>query len=130
MNDEFGTSHYIDSSGIRIHAVEHGDGPLIVMIHGFPDFWYTWRHLMLALGQSYTTVAMDLRGFNYSDKPSGAENYGIDKLIADVRAVIEKFGDSERGQKAVPLGSRQRARAREHALRRGRDAVLDQQARR
>lgn len=83
---------YADSGGVKIHYVTAGQGPLIVMIHGFPDFWYTWRHQMEALAGQYQVAAMDLRGFNLSDKPAGEENYDMRLLVGDVAAVIKHLG--------------------------------------
>ncbi len=68
---------YADSNGVKIHYASYGpkDGPVIVMVHGFPDFWYTWRAQMEALGDAgFRTVALDLRGYNLSGQPVGAEN--------------------------------------------------------
>src|SRR5437870_1519507 len=64
---------YATNNGVRIHYAAMGKGPLIVMIHGFPDFWYTWRHQMTALAPDYHVVAIDQRGYNLSDKPKGVE---------------------------------------------------------
>ena len=83
---------YADSNGVRIHYASLGSGPLIVMIHGFPDFWYTWRKQMEALSDSYQCVAIDQRGYNLSDKPKGVENYRVNLLVADVAAVIKSLG--------------------------------------
>lgn len=83
---------YADSNGVKIHYVTAGSGPLIVMIHGFPDFWYTWRNQMEALAGQYQVAAIDLRGYNLSDKPAGEENYDMRLLIADVAAVIKHLG--------------------------------------
>jgi len=83
---------YADSNGVKIHYVSLGQGPLIVMIHGFPDFWYTWRKQMEALSDSYQCIAIDQRGYNLSDKPSGVEQYRIPLLVADVAAVIKAAG--------------------------------------
>ncbi|HKF36183.1 MAG TPA: alpha/beta hydrolase, partial [Ktedonobacteraceae bacterium] len=69
-----------------------GEGPLIVMIHGFPDFWYTWRNQMVALAPRFQVVALDLRGYNLSDKPQGGEHYSMRYLIGDVQAVIRHHG--------------------------------------
>src|SRR5215469_14066735 len=77
-----------------------GEGPLIVMIHGFPDFWYTWRNQMAALAQHFQVVAIDLRGYNLSDKPQGGENYLMDHLVGDVQAVIRHIGRD----KAIIIG--------------------------
>lgn len=86
---------YADSSGVKIHYASYGpkDGPVIVMVHGFPDYWYTWRAQMEALGQAgFRTVALDLRGYNLSGQPSGAENYDMRLLVGDVIAVIRAQG--------------------------------------
>lgn len=79
---------YAENDGVKIHYASVGSGPLVLMIHGFPDFWYTWRRQMDALSADYRVVAMDLRGYNLSDQPDDAESYHIDHLTADVAAVI------------------------------------------
>jgi pimeloyl-ACP methyl ester carboxylesterase len=83
---------YADSNGVKIHYATVGTGPLVVMIHGFPDFWYTWRRQMDALSDTYQCVAIDQRGYNLSDKPKGVENYRVGLLVADVAAVIKALG--------------------------------------
>jgi len=65
------THGYADSDGVRIHYATVGEGPLMVMIHGFPDFWYSWSHQMEGLQDQYQVVAIDQRGYNLSDKPEG-----------------------------------------------------------
>jgi pimeloyl-ACP methyl ester carboxylesterase len=91
---------YADSNGVKIHYATIGSGPLVVMIHGFPDFWYTWRDQMEALADSYQVVAIDQRGYNLSDKPAGVENYDMRLLVGDVIAVIRHFGK----EKAIVVG--------------------------
>ncbi|HET8843740.1 MAG TPA: alpha/beta hydrolase [Ktedonobacteraceae bacterium] len=86
---------YADNNGVKIHYASLGAGPLIVMIHGFPDFWYTWRQQMLALSDTYQTVAIDLRGYNLSDKPAGGENYAMRYLLGDIAAVIQHIGQKQ-----------------------------------
>ena len=83
---------YAVSDGVRIHYASLGEGPLVVMIHGFPDFWYTWRHQMEALSKEYQVVAIDQRGYNLSDKPKGVESYDLTLLVSDVAAVIRHLG--------------------------------------
>jgi pimeloyl-ACP methyl ester carboxylesterase len=83
---------YADNGGVRIHYVTLGRGPLIVMIHGFPDFWYGWREQIAALSRHYRVVALDLRGYNLSDKPAGVEQYDMTLLVSDVEAVIRANG--------------------------------------
>src|SRR6202790_3574750 len=91
---------YADSNGVKIHYASLGTGPLIVMIHGFPDFWYTWRDQMEALSDTYRCVAIDQRGYNLSDKPKGVENYAMHFLVGDVGAVIKSLGR----EKAIVVG--------------------------
>jgi epoxide hydrolase 4 len=93
---------YADSNGVKIHYAALGDkkNPLIVMIHGFPDFWYSWRDQMNALSPDYYVVAIDQRGYNLSDKPKGIENYDMRLLVADVSAVIKHLGR----EKAIIVG--------------------------
>jgi pimeloyl-ACP methyl ester carboxylesterase len=83
---------YADNNGVKIHYASLGSGPLILMIHGFPDFWYTWRYQMAALSEHYQVVAIDQRGYNLSDKPKGSENYRLSHLVSDVTAVIRHLG--------------------------------------
>jgi len=83
---------YANNNGVKIHYASLGKGPLIVMIHGFPDFWYSWRDQMEALSANYQVVAIDQRGYNLSDKPKGVENYDIRLLVSDVVAVIRHLG--------------------------------------
>jgi pimeloyl-ACP methyl ester carboxylesterase len=92
---------YADSAGIKIHYAALASGPLVVMIHGFPDFWYTWRKQMRALADhGYRVVAVDQRGYNLSDKPQGVDNYRMKFLIADIAAVIQ----AESRSSAVVVG--------------------------
>ena len=81
---------YADSDGVRIHYAVTGpeDAPLVVFLHGFPDFWYSWRHQMAALADRFRVAALDMRGYNLSDKPKGVDQYAMPKLVADVAAVV------------------------------------------
>ena len=99
--DELAVQHgFADSDGVKIHYATAGDGPLLVMIHGFPDYWYSWRRQIPALAGRYQVVAIDQRGFNKSDQPEDVGSYKMDKLIGDVVAVIRHF----RQNKAVIVG--------------------------
>lgn len=93
---------YANNGDVKIHYVAVGDesAPLVVMIHGFPDFWYTWRSQMKALQSDYRVVAVDLRGYNLSDKPKGMESYAMPLLVRDIQAVIA----SEERKSAVVVG--------------------------
>jgi len=95
-----GTDGFAQSGDVKIHYVTRGAGPLVVMIHGFPDYWFTWRKQMPALAESFQVVAIDQRGYNKSDQPVGVENYTMEKLVGDVAAVIRHFGR----EKAVIVG--------------------------
>jgi pimeloyl-ACP methyl ester carboxylesterase len=93
---------FVDSGGVRIHYVSLGrsQDPLLVLIHGFPDFWYSWRAQMPALAKRFHVVAIDQRGYNLSDQPEGVPNYAVDKLVGDLLAVVRHFTDG----KAVIVG--------------------------
>ncbi|MEX0964764.1 MAG: alpha/beta hydrolase [Pseudohongiellaceae bacterium] len=83
---------YADNNGVKIHYATVGEGPLVVMIHGFPDFWYSWRHQMEGLQDNFKVVAIDQRGYNLSGQPEAESDYAMAKLIGDVAAVIRHFG--------------------------------------
>jgi len=79
--------------GVRLHFVTLGEGPLVVLLHGFPEFWYAWRRQIAALAAAgYRVVAPDQRGYNLSDKPKEVAAYGVKRLVADVAALIEACG--------------------------------------
>jgi len=82
---------FVNNNGVNIHYLSWGDGPLVIMLHGFPDFWYSWRHIIPEVSKDYKVVAIDLRGYNLSDKPEGVENYTMRTLISDIVAVIDHF---------------------------------------
>ena len=85
---------YAANNGVKIHYVLEGKGPLVVLIHGFPDYWATWKPLMAELNKAgYRTAALDTRGYNLSDKPQGVAAYAMPNLIGDVAAVIAAEGE-------------------------------------
>jgi pimeloyl-ACP methyl ester carboxylesterase len=98
--DDGRTEGFADSGGVKIHYVTEGKGPLIVLIHGFPDYWFMWREQMPALAKHFQVVAIDQRGYNLSDKPAKVEDYAVDKLVGDVAAVLKHFQQD----KAVVVG--------------------------
>lgn len=82
--------HTATIDGVLFHYAEVGDGPLVVCLHGFPEFWYSWRHQLASLSTAgYRVVAPDLRGYNDSGKPHGVSAYRIERLIDDVASLIE-----------------------------------------
>ena len=93
---------FVDSDGVKIHYVSLGrkEDPLVVLIHGFPDFWYSWRAEMPELAKHFHVVAIDQRGYNLSGQPEGVENYTAAKLVGDAVAVVKHFGAA----KAVIVG--------------------------
>jgi pimeloyl-ACP methyl ester carboxylesterase len=79
--------------GVRLHYVEAGAGPLVVLLHGFPEFWYSWRRQIPALAAAgFRVIAPDLRGYNTSDKPAGVGAYRIELLVDDVAGLIGQAG--------------------------------------
>lgn len=84
---------YAQIGGVRLHYVVAGEGEkLVVLLHGFPEFWYSWRNQISSLSENYTVVAPDLRGYNLSDKPEKIGDYEIDKIADDVLGLIRHFG--------------------------------------
>ncbi|MFP6599554.1 MAG: alpha/beta hydrolase, partial [Deltaproteobacteria bacterium] len=80
-------------NGVRLHYVESGTGPLVLLLHGFPEFWYSWRQQIPKLvGAGLRVIAPDLRGYNLSDKPQGRRAYCIRELVADMAGLIEQAG--------------------------------------
>ncbi|HZZ70014.1 MAG TPA: alpha/beta hydrolase [Phenylobacterium sp.] len=87
--------HYAVNDGVKIHYVTQGKGPLVVLVHGFPDYWATWKPLMATLSAAgYRTAALDMRGYNLSDKPQGEAAYAMPNLIGDIAAVVKAEGQS------------------------------------
>ncbi len=84
---------YADLGDVQLHYVEAGKGPLVVLLHGFPEFWYGWRLQILPLAAAgFRVVVPDMRGYNLSSRPGGIEAYGTDKLAADVLGLIHERG--------------------------------------
>jgi pimeloyl-ACP methyl ester carboxylesterase len=84
---------YAEIGDQRLHYVETGDGPLIVLLHGFPEFWYGWREQIRPLAAAgFRVVAPDLRGYNLSSKPDGVAAYAGDLLAADIRGLVHERG--------------------------------------
>ncbi|MBZ5557324.1 MAG: alpha/beta hydrolase [Acidobacteriia bacterium] len=81
------THQYADVNGVRLHYVQSGRGPLILFLHGFPEFWYEWKNQLAEFGRDHTAVAPDMRGYNESSKPVELSAYQIPVLVEDVRAL-------------------------------------------
>jgi pimeloyl-ACP methyl ester carboxylesterase len=92
---------YADLGDVRLHYVEAGEGPLVLLLHGFPQFWYQWRHQIPALVEAgFRVLAPDMRGYNLSDKPLGVRAYRVELLARDVERLILACGE----QTAVVVG--------------------------
>lgn len=83
---------YVISNGVKLHYVTQGEGPLMLMLHGFPEFWYSWRHQIPEFAKDFKVVALDLRGYNDSDKPHDRSAYVMEEFIEDVKGVIQELG--------------------------------------
>eukprot|EP00075_Anas_platyrhynchos_P030026 XP_027319279.1 epoxide hydrolase 4 isoform X1 [Anas platyrhynchos] len=83
-----------NDSGLRFHYVAAGERgkPLMLLLHGFPEFWYSWRHQLREFKSEYRVVALDLRGYGETDAPSHKENYKLDCLITDIKDILESLG--------------------------------------
>ena len=81
----------IKTNGIKLHTVMIGEGPPLILLHGFPDFWYGWKSVIPGLKKHYKLIIPDMRGYNLSDKPKGISNYKIELLIDDIKGLIESL---------------------------------------
>ncbi len=87
------THRMIETNGIRLHVAEQGEGPLVILCHGFPECWYSWRHQLPALAKAgFRAVAPDLRGYGRSDRPEGVEKYTILDDIGDIVGLVDALG--------------------------------------
>lgn len=90
---DFGWQHtFVETNHIRLHCVMQGEGELVILLHGFPEFWYSWRYQIPVLARRFKVVVPDLRGYNDSDKPE--TGYDLNTLSADIRGLIESLGYS------------------------------------
>jgi pimeloyl-ACP methyl ester carboxylesterase len=86
---------FIESNGLRMHLAEAGQGPLVVLCHGFPESWYSWRHQLTALAEAgYHAVAPDQRGYGQTDKPEPIDQYTLLHLVGDIVGLLDALGES------------------------------------
>ncbi len=90
---------YADVNGVRLHYARAGNGPLIVFLHGFPEFWYEWKNQLVEFSRDHTAVAPDMRGYNLSSKPADLSAYQVPQLVEDVRALTGELMKSTGGSK-------------------------------
>ncbi|XP_001367122.1 epoxide hydrolase 3 isoform X1 [Monodelphis domestica] len=84
----------LKTSGLRLHYVIRGHGPLMLCLHGFPQNWFSWRYQLLEFGEAFCVVAVDMRGYGISDSPTSLKSYTIDALTIDIKDIIEGLGYS------------------------------------
>lgn len=90
------THRFIETNGIRMHLAEQGTGPLVLLCHGFPESWYSWRHQLAALAEAgYRAVAPDQRGYGQTDRPEGVEAYTTLNLVGDMVGLLDALGEEE-----------------------------------
>lgn len=88
-------SHVVDVAGSRVHCVEAGEGPLVILVHGFPESWYSWRHQIPAIAAAgFRVVAIDVRGYGRSSKPLAVEDYRMVRLVADNVGLVSALGET------------------------------------
>ncbi|MCL7041462.1 hypothetical protein MKW94_007923 [Papaver nudicaule] len=95
--EDMGISHrMVDVNGIKMHIAEKGEGPVVLLVHGFPSLWYSWRHQILSLAASgYRAIAPDLRGYGDTDAPSSSELYTCLHIVGDLVALIDTLGQDK-----------------------------------
>src|SRR5216683_1725592 len=87
------THRTVETNGIRMHLAEMGQGPLVVLCHGFPESWYSWRHQLEALAEAgYRAVAPDMRGYGQTDRPEAIDQYTLLHLVGDMIGLIDALG--------------------------------------
>jgi pimeloyl-ACP methyl ester carboxylesterase len=87
---------FVDSNGIRMHYAEAGSGPLVIMCHGWPESWYSWRHQIPVLAAAgFRAIAPDQRGYGQTDAPQAIESYNTPNLVADIVGLVNSLGVSE-----------------------------------
>ena len=91
--DMAGRHRIVQANGVRHHLVEEGEGPLVLMVHGFPESWYSWRYQLPALAAAgYRAVAIDVRGYGRSYKPSAVDGYRMVKHVGDIVDLVSVLG--------------------------------------
>jgi pimeloyl-ACP methyl ester carboxylesterase len=87
------THRFVETNGIRMHLAENGSGPLVLLCHGFPEFWYSWRHQIEALAAAgFHAVAPDMRGYGQTDAPAAIDQYTLLHLVGDMVGVLDALG--------------------------------------
>src|SRR5438093_7121232 len=96
---------FVEVNGVRLHIAERGHGPLVLLLHGWPESWYSWRHQFGPLAAAgYRVVAPDQRGYARSEQPPDVTSYTLLHLVGDVIALIEELGGGAGGRRGSRLG--------------------------
>jgi pimeloyl-ACP methyl ester carboxylesterase len=82
---------FVNTNGIKLHTIIIGSGEPLILLHGFPDFWYGWKNVILGLKDKFKLIVPDTRGINLSDKPDGSENYKLEILVEDIKGLSEEL---------------------------------------
>jgi len=86
---------YAEANGLRMHYVSEGEGKTILFLHGFPEFFYAWKHQLADLSRDHRVIAADLPGYNLSDKPQAVEAYRIEQIVENVRGLLDSLAAGE-----------------------------------
>ncbi|XP_063375171.1 epoxide hydrolase 3-like [Cydia amplana] len=91
---KYGVHKYIKVNNVKLHYLESGDPskPLMIFLHGFPEFWFSWRHQIVEFNKNYWCIAVDMRGYGDSERPDDVSAYHIDLLVEDVRDLVRQLG--------------------------------------
>jgi pimeloyl-ACP methyl ester carboxylesterase len=88
------THRTVETNGIHMHIAEQGEGPLVVLCHGFPESWYSWRHQLPALAEAgFHVVAPDMRGYGQTDRPEAIDQYTLFHMVGDIVGLVEALGE-------------------------------------
>jgi pimeloyl-ACP methyl ester carboxylesterase len=94
---------FVQANGIKLHYACVGQGKPMLFLHGFPEFWYAWKEQLKEFGKDHLACALDMRGYNLSEKPSNVDDYNVDILVADIKAVFDHLFEQSPGFKRAIL---------------------------
>jgi pimeloyl-ACP methyl ester carboxylesterase len=87
------THRTVEANGIRMRLAEQGEGPLVLLCHGFPESWYSWRHQLTALSEAgFRAVAPDMRGYGRTDRPEAIDQYTMFHIVGDMVGLLDALG--------------------------------------
>src|SRR5246500_2479599 len=87
---------FVEANGLRIHIAEQGEGPVVLLCHGFPESWHSWRHQLSALAEAgFRAVAPDMRGYGKTDRPEPIDQYTLLHLVGDMVGLLDALGERQ-----------------------------------